>query len=197
MGYVAHIRAAGRMNAFLNVCCAENLVGVFAQQRTEVFIGLKREVARKIRNIALSVQRHGARIKCAVNVAVVAGERLDVGRTRVALHLHVVRNDIHKVAAGIDDRMEAHAVVFAEGLAQRIDAHHPHHCRIECIDAAIRSTSRMSGTAVIFDQFADKAVRTCPNGEFPLGIGGRVDVHHHSHIDVVKGAFSNELLFAP
>ena len=69
MGYVAHIRAAGRMNAFLNVCCAENLVGVFAQQRTEVFIGLKREVARKIRNIALSVQRYGARIECASALA--------------------------------------------------------------------------------------------------------------------------------
>ena len=123
-------------------------------------------------------------------------ERFDVRGAHVAFHRHAIGNDVHEVAARIDDRVEAHAVGFAEGFANGVHAHNAHHRGVESVDALVGRSRRVGGLAAVFDELPDKAVRRAAANEPPVGVVGRVDVHLHRHVDVVERSFVNQLLFA-
>ena len=83
-------------------------------------------------------------------------------------------------------------VLVAEGFADGVDAHDAHHGGVEGVDAFFRCKGGVSGTAVVFDELADEAVARGAEIEFVA----RGHVHLHGHVDVLEGAFGDELLLA-
>ena len=90
--------------------------------------------------------------------------------------------------------MESHTVLIAESFAKCIDAHHPHHGRIQGIDSLIGRACRMSRYAAIFDQFTDKAITASAKTKITVRVRGNVGVHLKSHIDILKTTLSNDFL---
>ena len=89
--------------------------------------------------------------------------------------------------------MEAHAVLFAEGFADGVDAHDAHHAGEEGVDALVGRARGVRGLAAVGDELAAEAVRGVSDRKVAFGVGRRIDVHLQRHVDVVKTALGDDL----
>ena len=116
-------------------------------------------------------------------------------RTHIQLQAYIIRHGIYKVATLSNNRVYTHYILLAEGFAQSVDAHQAQAGSIQRVDTFMRSVGCMSGFADIANSFTYKAVAAFADRNRRLRhifIG----MHLHSHINIIKSAFINQLALA-